>query len=103
MELQARIVLDEMYSATELAGISIDPLVKISPAQGEQINKLMRGMGAERSLEIGFAYGYSTIWMLDAVKTKHVAIDPFEVSDWNGIGLRQVSKLDTDKFEWIED
>ena len=64
---------------------------------------------ASRSLEVGFAYGFSTLWMLDALRKHreaavHVAIDPFEKSLWHGIGLNQVDKIRFEgKFKWIQD
>jgi predicted O-methyltransferase YrrM len=107
-------VLSDMYSANFLQGteseepVQLDKAVKVSPVQGAQINHIMRSRGARRSLEIGFAYGFATLWMLDALSaqqdTFHVAVDPFEKALWGGVGLRQIERLPyTGKFEWVED
>jgi predicted O-methyltransferase YrrM len=107
-------VLNYMYQADKLYGtesnqpICIDKSTRISIGQGLTINNLMRTHSVKRSLEIGLAYGFSTVWMLDALRSQkdalHIAIDPFEKSSWHGIGLVQVKKLDLDRhFQWVED
>ena len=104
-------VLAEMYEAKSLCGTeSGDPILinekaRITPNQGASIRELMINNSVSRSLEVGFAYGFSTIWILDALRGKpngrHIAIDPFEKSSWHGIGLKNVEKVqfETD-FEW---
>jgi Methyltransferase domain len=106
-------VLADMYSAEELYGtvgdqpINIDPTTRISIAQGAQINQIIRQSETiKSSLEIGFAYGFSTVWILDALRSRealrHVAIDPFEITQWGGVGLHQVKRLSVESgFEWI--
>jgi predicted O-methyltransferase YrrM len=68
----------------------------------------MRTHSTELSLEIGLAYGFSVIWMLDALRSRnsslHVSIDPFEKSRWGGIGLYQVQRLAYEtRFNWKND
>ena len=105
-------VLADMYTAEELSGtasdkpIKIDRATKTGVAQGAQINQLVRQSQTNKSLEVGFGYGYSTIWILDALRlrrnSRHVAIDPFEITAWSGVGLQQVKRLGvTADFEWI--
>jgi predicted O-methyltransferase YrrM len=107
-------ILLDMYSSDTLQGtesdkpIPIDMITRTSLRQGAMINKLMRTHSTERSLEIGFAFGFSTIWMLDALRSQnnslHVAIDPFEKRDWGGIGLYQVQRLAYEtRFNWKND
>jgi predicted O-methyltransferase YrrM len=103
-------LLFDMYTAQELRGtasdnpIRLDVLVRISIAQGAQLNRIIRESGATKSLEIGFAYGYSTIWILDALRlgtnARHVAIDPFELTLWGGVGLQQVKRFGV-AIDWI--
>jgi predicted O-methyltransferase YrrM len=106
-------VLAEMYGADKLYGtegdgpITINKNIRISIEQGAMMHKLMRSYSVRRSLEIGFAYGFSTIWTLDALQSRrnalHVAIDPYEVTSWHGIGLTQVKRLALGvSFEWID-
>ncbi len=107
-------LLAEMYGANELYGtngnglVTVNKNVRITVEQGAMMHKLMRSYSVRRSLEIGFAYGFSTIWMLDALQSRrdamHVAIDPYEKSHWHGIGLTQVKRLaQKTEFEWKED
>jgi len=107
-------VLADMYSASHLWGAASDQPVKldcdtrISIAQGAQINRIVRESATRNSLEIGFAYGFSTLWILDAMRgrpsARHVAIDPFELTTWGGVGLQQVKRLSVAAhFEWLEE
>jgi predicted O-methyltransferase YrrM len=107
-------VLNDMYHSDKLFGtesdqpICIDKFTRISIKQGAIINNLMRAHSVKRSLEIGLAYGFSTVWMLDALRSQldslHIAIDPFEKSYWQGIGLSQVKRLDLEQhFKWVKD
>jgi predicted O-methyltransferase YrrM len=107
-------VLADMYCAKRLVGttsdqlIDIDTMRRIGIAQGAQINQIVRQSGVSKSLEIGFAYGYSTVWILDGlrsqIKSLHLAIDPFEMTKFDGIGLHQVKRLGvTSGFEWLSE
>jgi predicted O-methyltransferase YrrM len=100
-----------MYHAKALLGtesaepILLDRRTLIRPDQGATIHDFLRSHSIKKSLEIGFAYGFSTIWILDAMQSNpHVAIDPFEKTGWHGIGLVQVKRLGFKyNFRWIED
>ena len=105
-----RLLLD-MYNLESFAGteqdtpVNIEKTTRISIEQGSMINKIMRSAKVARSLEIGFAYGFSTIWIIDALMNKadshHTAIDPFEKSHWKGVGLKLVEKLNSSvNFQW---
>jgi predicted O-methyltransferase YrrM len=108
-------VLADMYSSTALPGTESDvpvpmhPASRVSIAQGAAMRRMMRSNAIARSLEVGCAYGFSTVWMVDAVADmpggRHVAVDPFERVGWGGVGLRQVARLTRaqGKFDCIED
>ena len=106
--------LADMYDGKTLLGtesenpIAIRIEVGASPEKGAILRQLMIDNSASRSLEVGFAYGFSTLWMLDALRKRpeavHVAIDPFQKSQWHGIGLNQVDKIRFEgKFKWLQD
>lgn len=101
-------LLAQMYSATALQGADRAIEVaqtNISVAEGALLHQLARAVGARRSLEIGFALGFSTIWLLDALPAggTHVAVDPFERTQWDSVGLQQVGQLGASAaFEWRE-
>jgi predicted O-methyltransferase YrrM len=69
----------------------------MSVADGQYLQKLLRSANATRSLEVGMAYGVSTLFICDELKrvspsSVHVVIDPFQRSDWKGIGLANVAR-----------
>lgn len=108
------LVLADMYGPGKLRGtesdelLSIDEHTRVSIEQGAMLNTLMRDHSVERSLEIGLAYGFSTVWMLDALcslkGSAHTAVDPFQKTHWGGIGLAQAARLEyAGRFEWIPD
>jgi predicted O-methyltransferase YrrM len=109
-EKSFNLILD-MYSLDAFEGteqadlINIEKTTRISIEQGSMINKIMKSANVTKSLEIGFAYGFSTMWIMEALMNKpnshHTAIDPFEKSHWKGVGLKQVEKLNKSaNFKW---
>lgn len=112
---QSRNILCDMYSRNELRGtvrpepVTIDDITRVPIEQGAQLNRLLRDYSVTKSIEIGFAYGFSTIWLLDALLrksgTSHRSVDPFELTSWEGVGLEQVGRLEKPEgsFTWIED
>lgn len=108
-------VLADMYGARALRGTEQDAPVKletntrVSIEQGAELHRIARAQKTKSALEIGFAYGFSTIWLLDALSAQHdsshVAIDPLERRFWQGVGLHQAERLSElgPAFSWIED
>jgi predicted O-methyltransferase YrrM len=61
------------------------------------LREVIEATRATRSLEVGMAYGISTLFMCEALTRvgpapAHVAIDPFQHADWNGIGLANAAR-----------
>jgi len=92
-------VLLSMYAAGSMLGSDgrhhpVDTVTRITPTQGMRFFELCCSMKADATLEVGFAYGFSTMYFLAAAAANgvghHTAIDPFEESDWHGIGLVNV-------------
>jgi len=88
-------VLCSMYAREPQLGSDgklhpIDTTARISSSQGMWIYQLIRDMKPERTLEIGLALGFSTVYFLAALqkngKGNHIAIDPFEYL-WHDVGL----------------
>jgi predicted O-methyltransferase YrrM len=84
----------------------IDSVTGISMDDGLQIYNLVRKVKPKKTLEVGFAYGVSTMYFLAALQANgfgsHIAIDPYEIDDWNGIGLMKVKEVKMeDSFEFI--
>jgi len=70
---------------------TLDSITKISPSQGMWLYDLCLSVKPGSTLEIGMAYGYSTLYFLAAIARNqtghHTAVDPFQISYWHGIGL----------------
>ncbi|MEI6613859.1 MAG: class I SAM-dependent methyltransferase [Chrysiogenales bacterium] len=76
---------------------AIDESTRISPAQGIWLYDLCLSVRPEATLEIGMAYGYSTLFLLAAIAKNrtghHTAIDPYQHSDWHGIGCAHANAV----------
>lgn len=90
----------------------IDEITKISLSQGTYIYELFLDVKPRNTLEIGMAFGYSTIYILAALSKNqqgsHTAIDPFQNGYWKGIGVTHAKRLSelSDKnvdFTFIEE
>jgi predicted O-methyltransferase YrrM len=108
-----RAALVSMYQGEVQLGVDgqphpIDPLTKISPRQGLALYELCLSLKPKTTIEIGMAYGYSTLYFLAAIAKnrvgQHAAVDPFQRSQWHGIGLAHVRAVAMDSaFRLIED
>jgi len=68
----------------------------ITPEDGKYIYELCKRVRPERTLEAGFAEGFSAMYFLAAAKSNgkgfHVSAEPFELSYWHGVGLQKVQE-----------
>jgi predicted O-methyltransferase YrrM len=75
----------------------LDSGTRINPEGGMWLYETCCHLKPKQTVEIGLAYGFSTIYLLAAIYKNgsgfHIAIDPFEDRDWHGIGLCQSEKL----------
>ena len=92
----------------------IDASTRIKPEEGLELLRLARERHATDLLEIGLAYGFSTQFLLAALVPQGgslLALDPFQRSDWQGIGRglaeRTTAALNADpascgalQFQW---
>lgn len=67
-------------------------LSHIDVATGELLQRLVRELRPTRSLEIGLAYGISSLYICEALaavqpQARHTIIDPFQHGKWQGLGL----------------
>jgi predicted O-methyltransferase YrrM len=109
--------LQSMYACEPQMGIDgnmhkINCSCRISANEGMAIYELCRKVKPKSTLEIGFAYGFSTIYFLAAIKAngsgQHTAIDPYEkgmdAGMYAGIGLQNIKELGMeDSFRFIDD
>jgi predicted O-methyltransferase YrrM len=67
----------------------------VSREEGRLIDRAFREVKPALSLEVGMAYGISTLFICDALAANkkdamHIVIDPFQRSNWRGIGIRNI-------------
>ena len=115
IEPDIRVPLLSMYWGEPQMGFdgqrhAIDSVTAIVPSQGMWLYGLCLSIKPKTSLEIGMAYGYSTLFFLAAIAKNqagvHTSIDPFQRSMWHGIGLahaRAHSGGSDSRFRLIED
>jgi hypothetical protein len=109
---KTRTKLDSMLKAENQLGSDgipheLDGTTKVSFWLGSVLAALHNSIKPSLSIEIGLAYGFSALFILDSMFEnkygKHIAIDPYEVKDYHGIGLRSIHDLKFDgRFEWQE-
>jgi predicted O-methyltransferase YrrM len=69
----------------------------VGQSTGELLQRAVRDVRPVVSLEIGLAYGVSTLFICDAIHSLstpgiHIVLDPFQHGKWQGIGLRNVAQ-----------
>src|SRR5271154_786779 len=91
-------LVEEMLRSKQVRtvdGLSALPLTdSINVEIGCLLQKLIVGKRPSVSLEIGLAYGLSTLFICEALAQvggqRHIAIDAFQSSMWQGIGIHYV-------------
>jgi predicted O-methyltransferase YrrM len=93
-----QVLRDILASKTVTDGQAEYPLdSSVDQGEGELIGKLFRLVKPEVSVEIGLAYGISTLFACEALAANgraatHHVIDPFQRTYWHGIGLRNLER-----------
>ncbi len=104
--------LRSMYSAEPQPGnngaVELDKITRISEPQGMWIYETCVKLKPKRSLEIGLAYGFSTVYILAAINRTgsghHTALDPFQKDSWHGVGALQAKQLGMEpSFQMLEE
>jgi predicted O-methyltransferase YrrM len=79
---------------------------EISAEEGERIFACIRRHAFSRTLEIGCAYGISSLYICDAIYKQtsphHIIIDPFQAAHWHNVGIRNLRKAGFRCWELIE-
>jgi predicted O-methyltransferase YrrM len=86
----------------------IDKRTRIPAEEGVWMYDLYLRRRPSASLEIGMAYGFSTLFFLAALMKNgtgtHTAIDPFQFSAWQGVGMEKVRQVNGERvFRFIKD
>ena len=67
----------------------------ITPSTGELLQRAVREVQPSVSLEVGLAYGVSTMFICEAIQSLpkpgvHIVLDPFQNGKWKGLGLKNL-------------
>jgi predicted O-methyltransferase YrrM len=79
----------------------------IDREEGEFIFKIIRNdPNVSRTLEVGCAYGLSSLYICSAIKERsaasHTIIDPFQNTEWDGVGIMNLEQAGLHFFNLIE-
>lgn len=78
----------------------------IGDDQGKLIQQLITETNARRTLEVGFAWGFSTSFILERLSqiedSWHHAIDPFQTKHFDRFGEKVVKHFGFESFSWSE-
>lgn len=101
-------IIERIYNTKrveDIDGNAINPFpTSISYEKGITLYNIIKNTGAKNTLEIGMAYGLSTLFILQALRDgdignivnrnigKHMAIDPMEHTIWKSIGTLNVKR-----------
>lgn len=104
-------VLEDIYSSGKVCNAHGDERNAFPAAtrreDAEVLDGLVRQCRPKRTLEIGMAYGLSTVAIAAALPDeaeRHVVIDPFQSAGWGGIGLHTVERAGlTQRVEVVEE
>ena len=97
----------ELQMGTDGATHELTKDTGVWASDGMYIYDLCRRVRPAHTAEVGLAEGFSTVFFLAAAATNgtgsHVAIDPFENSQWHGLGLKKVEEVGMkDHFRFLE-
>jgi predicted O-methyltransferase YrrM len=70
---------------------------EMTPEEGEIISTVFSEIKPQRSLEVGLAYGVSTLYVCDALSEigtqwDHIVIDPHQTTQWRSIGMKNIAR-----------
>ncbi len=79
----------------------------IGREEGQFINEIIDKYKPTNTIEIGCAYGISSLYICSSIKDfegcKHTIIDPFQDASVNNIGITNLKRVGYDFFEFIEE
>ena len=76
----------------------------VTPGRGKFLGDLLRQLKPASTVEVGMAWGLSTLHMLEAmvenggVRQPHVIMDPFQQQDFHNAALRVLREAGADRF-----
>ena len=110
--MQAQTIIDDIRRQRTVIGADgkTYPIQKhgIDAAEGRFLSEFIASRpDIIRTLEIGCAYGLSSLHIASTTAGRtgahHIIIDPFENTDWNGIGIANLDRAGVDFYELREE
>jgi predicted O-methyltransferase YrrM len=81
---------------TDVQGNAYEPVSAVTLESGLLLYDFVRAVGPASTLETGMAYGLSTLFICQALEDNgtgnHVAIDPFQASEFKSVGVLNVER-----------
>lgn len=79
--------------------------VSISDCEGIALFKTIQQNSFKKTLEIGFAYGVSSFYIMSAnIDVPHIVIDPFQSKYFNMEGMQNIKKIGYSKrLQWLNE
>lgn len=97
--LRVQTALDRIHTETASRGSDgalhvLDGQTRVFPATLTLLQNLVRKVRPAHVVEVGCAYGYSTLGLAGALAEvgglRHTVVDPHQTRDWKGIGFTRV-------------
>ncbi len=92
---------------TDAAGRSHRLHSEVTPDEGELISSMITQNGFTQTLEIGCAYGLSSLHVSGALRGRpgahHTIIDPGQFTEWHGVGVHQLALCGVDAYTLIQE
>jgi predicted O-methyltransferase YrrM len=107
--MTAKDIVEEIYATREVIdaeGCRHKLHSETSRDEGILLAGLIEKHGFTRTLEVGCAYGLSSLFICTALARRgggqHTILDPGQHTEWKGIGVHQLRRAGFDFFELIE-
>jgi predicted O-methyltransferase YrrM len=101
-------IIEEIFASsyvTDAAGKRYKLVDCVARGEGEYLFNLVKNNRLRSAIEIGCAYGVSSLYICEALKNNSghcVIIDPSQSRDWHNIGINNLRKAGCDCFDCIE-
>lgn len=79
----------------------------ISAKEGEFLKKVVNNLSPKKLIEIGCAYGVSSLYLCSALsessnRASLIIIDPYQSTEWENIGITNLNRVNVDYFHLLE-
>jgi predicted O-methyltransferase YrrM len=102
-------LIQEIYAKREVSdesGVAYPLHSEITRDEGDLVTTLISQNGCRRTLEVGCAYGLSSLYICGAIPDSrgehHTIVDPYQRTEWKGIGILNLHRAGYDSFRLLE-